>query len=302
MKRLVIAFIGCMFLLNVNGQQDPMFSHYLVNLLPMNPAYAGSRDILSSTLFYRNQWSNFGGAPTNINASAHAPFASGNAAWGVNILNDRIGVSNMTMITGNYAYRIRLPKGKLSFGLSGGLYNYTYNWSKLTLKDENDPVFNNKESALIPNVGAGVFYQSSKFAIGLSAPQLLTKDIIGSEDFIVTDPRNHYFATASYLFKINDNLKFKPSTMAKFVRNAPLQFDINGMFMIKETINLGLSYRTFNEMAFLAQFQASRNFWVGYAYDFPFQKVGEISRGSHELYIGYEFSLDKNKVISPRYF
>jgi hypothetical protein len=38
--------------------------------------------------------------------------------------------------------------------------------------------------------------------------------------------------------------------MAKFVRNAPLQFDLNGMFMIKETINLGLSYRTFNEMAF----------------------------------------------------
>ena len=47
----------------VLAQQDKMYSQYMFNMMALNPAYAGSRDVLSATGLYRNQWVNVDGAP-----------------------------------------------------------------------------------------------------------------------------------------------------------------------------------------------------------------------------------------------
>ncbi|MFN7015449.1 MAG: type IX secretion system membrane protein PorP/SprF, partial [Bacteroidia bacterium] len=38
------------------AQQDGLFSQYMVNHFVINPAYAGSRDAVSTFLINRNQW------------------------------------------------------------------------------------------------------------------------------------------------------------------------------------------------------------------------------------------------------
>jgi type IX secretion system PorP/SprF family membrane protein len=302
MKKIFITGLCCLSFCFSFSQQDPMYSQYLYNMLAVNPAYAGSREAVSSTFFYRNQWTGFEGAPVTANLSAHAPFAGTKGAWGVNLMNDRIGVQSQTMLNLSYAYRIFLPSGNLSFGMSGGFYNFSYNWNELNLQDMGDAAFAGRDNVMLLNMGAGIYYQTGRMALSFSSPHLINQRMIQSRGYNVTRPFNHYFAAASYLLPVNDLIALKPSVMVKMVKNAPVQGDINMTLIYKKSLYLGASYRTMNELNLMAQYQLNKNWWFGYAYDIPFSKVGYVSRGSHEVFIGYEFTLQKNKLLSPRYF
>jgi len=302
MKKLVFITLLACSTWQVSAQQDPMFSQYLYNTLAINPAYAGSRGVFSSTLFYRNQWTGFEGAPVTANASAHAPLNGTSGSLGLNIYNDRIGVQSQSFINASYAYRMLTRKGNLSFGLSAGMYHFNYNWAALNLENSNDPVFDRNESLNQFNMGAGIYYQTSRLAIGLSAPHLLNHKLLETEGYEVTRPHNHFFLMGSYLIRLSDDYILKPSTMFKYVANAPIQADFNMTVIYKNRLYLGASYRTTNEFNVMAQFQISDRWWVGYAYDLAVGDLSYISNGSHELFVGFEFSLDKSKILSPRYF
>lgn len=302
MKRLTVYFTFLLFALQATAQQDPMFSQYLYNMLTLNPAYAGSRDQLSATLFYRNQWTGFEGAPVTANMSVHSPLRGTNGAWGINVFNDRIGVQKQNFLNFNYAYRVMLQKGSLSMGLSGGFYQFSYDWNSLKLENSGDVAFRGNESKTVFNAGAGIYYQSSRFALGLGVPHIFNKEVLESAGYTVVNPVNHYFLTGSYLLPINEDYKFKPSAMLKLVKNAPAQFDLNATVIYRDALYLGVSYRSYQEASLMAQYQLNSNWWFGYAYDVPFGVVGNVSKGSHEVMIGFEYSFDKSKVLSPRYF
>ncbi|MDX5321882.1 MAG: type IX secretion system membrane protein PorP/SprF [Bacteroidota bacterium] len=302
MKKLIVFSIGLLSLLPLKAQQDPMFSQYLYNMLALNPAYAGSRDQVSSVLFYRNQWTGFEGAPVTYNASVHSPFRRSNGAWGINASSDKIGIQKENFINLNYAYRIIGPKGRLALGLSGGMYQYGYDYNELQLKGQGDPLFQGSESYQLYNFGFGAYYQTGKLALGLSVPHLVTSKVSDKEAFKAVNPVNHVFVTGSYLFFINDDYVFKPSMMLRYVNNAPVHADLNATLIYKQSFYFGLSYRTMNELSVMAQYQLNKHWWFGYAYDVPTGIVKNVSRGSHELFVGFEISLDKTKLLSPRYF
>lgn len=301
MKKLLFLSIATLALIPAKAQQDPMFSQYLYNMLVINPAYAGSRDLLSSTLFYRNQWTGFEGAPVTLNASVHAPFRN-NGAWGISVFNDRIGIQSQNMINFNYAYRVSGSKGNLSLGLSGGVYQFSYNYNDLKLDQQNDPLFQGNETHRLFNAGFGAYYQSSKMALGFSVPHLFNRQLFDQTSFRAVNPNNHMFVTGSYILPISNDYRFKPSAMLKYVRNAPLQADLNATIIYKNTLYMGVSYRTYREVSIMVQYQLNKSWWFGYAYDIPFGAVADVSRGSHELFLGFDISFDKSKMLSPRYF
>ena len=45
------------------AQQDPLYTQYMDNLLIINPAYAGSKDIGNVLLVARNQWVSLPNSP-----------------------------------------------------------------------------------------------------------------------------------------------------------------------------------------------------------------------------------------------
>ena len=65
MKKSYIAVILLILLgsFSGNAQQDPQYTQYMYNTQVVNPAYAGSRDVLSFGLLYRTQWVGLDGAP-----------------------------------------------------------------------------------------------------------------------------------------------------------------------------------------------------------------------------------------------
>ncbi|HCS20951.1 MAG TPA: hypothetical protein DIW47_10405 [Bacteroidetes bacterium] len=302
MKKLFILFFSILYLMPAKAQQDPMFSQYLYNMLAFNPAYAGSRDLLSSTLFYRNQWAGFEGAPVTVNGSVHSPFRNSRGSWGINLMNDRIGIQSQNMINFNYAYRIPGSRGNYSLGLSGGMYQFSYNYNDLQNGQQNDPLFQGNETHRLFNAGFGAYYQSSKMALGFSVPHLFTSNVFDQTVYRAVDPKNHMFFTGSYIIPLSNDYRFKPSAMLKYILHAPLQADLNATIIYKNTLYLGISYRTYQELSIMAQYQLNKNWWFGYAYDIPFGAVADVSRGSHELFLGFDISFDKSKMLSPRYF
>ncbi len=297
---LLISLAGCF---TASAQQDPRYTGYLTNMLPINPAYAGSINGISSTLMYRNQWTRLEGAPVNLTASIHSPIENTKGAVGLLFVNDQQGLQSTNTISGVYSYKISLPSGSLSLGLQGSIINYNLGLNRLYVKDPNDPAFTANESLWLPNVGAGIYYQNDKLALGISSPRLISSNLIEDYQYVIGEPKSHYFLTAAYLFDLNADWKLKASTLGKYVPNAPFNADLNATFIFQDRIWIGAGFRTFSEWSILTQYQVNRNLWIGYAFDVAIQTYNRGLYGpSHEIALGYNFSLNKSRIISPRYF
>ena len=284
------------------AQQRMMFTQYMFNGLAINPAYAGSQESLDLTALAREQWIGLEGAPSSQTFSAHAPLRNKKVALGLLLTRDKIGVSSQTSLYGVYAYRIKLKEGTLSAGLQLGFDSYRTSFSRVLTEIADDQHFAQDDArAFLPNFGAGVYYSTPRFYAGVSAPYLLNNLYPGSEQNQARQFR-HWFATAGYVFDLNRELKLKPNVLVKTVQGAPVEVDINANLLIKETLWVGMSYRSFDALSWLIELQATPKFRLGYAYDMTVSPLKQTSSGSHELMLNYRLSFKKSKIITPRYF
>ena len=90
--------------------------------------------------------------------------------------------------------------------------------------------------------------------------------------------------------------------MVQAVQNAPLIYNINANFLIKEMVWAGASYRSGSSVSLIAGVQISPQFLVGYSYDYTLNAIQKYSQGSHEIVLNYLFTYKGKKVVTPRYF
>ena len=106
-----------------NAQQDAQYTQYMYNTISVNPAYAGSRGVMSIVGLHRSQWVGLDGAPRTQTISAHTPLNRSKVGLGLNVTNDEIGPSTETYFDGIVSYTINTSyRGKLSFGLKAGAH------------------------------------------------------------------------------------------------------------------------------------------------------------------------------------
>ena len=111
---LIISMAACFV---SNAQFDPNFTQYMFNEAIINPGYAGSRECLSGTMLYRQQWVGLDGAPTTLTGSIHSPIMNGKLGAGINFVNEKIGVSQRTAVSANGAYRLGLKNVRSQNGI-----------------------------------------------------------------------------------------------------------------------------------------------------------------------------------------
>ena len=136
MRRICIILSVLLSSLNVLGQQDAMYSQYMFNTLAINPAYAGSRDMLSATAMLRSQWVGIAGAPETQTISFDMPLRNKKIGLGVQAFNDNIGITNLNGGFVSYAYRILMEKSTLAFGLQGGASHFKADFSSVNLGNQ----------------------------------------------------------------------------------------------------------------------------------------------------------------------
>lgn len=309
-KSLILTCTVILFASQAGAQYDPMFTQYMFNEMYLNPAYAGSRDQMASTLTYRNQWVGIEGAPKTQTFSIHAPVKNKKIGLGLNVMNETIGVTKQMSIYGNYAYRIQTgEKGQLSAGLQGGIISYQEMLATLAIVDKGDAEFSaNTPRLILPNFGFGMYYQTDKFYAGLSVPRMIENEVnvYQEESSMVKNKAKvknfHYFLTAGYVFDLSEDIKMKPAALIKAVAGAPVEADINVNFLLNERIWAGVGYRTGDAIVFLTQYQLNDQLRIGYSYDYTTSELNQYASGTHEFTLGYDFHFTPSKVVTPRYF
>ncbi|MDR7372707.1 type IX secretion system membrane protein PorP/SprF [Flavobacterium aquidurense] len=284
------------------AQQDAQYTQYMYNTINVNPAYAGSRGVMSIFGLYRTQWVGLEGAPKTGSISINSPLGK-NLGGGLSLVNDKLGPTQENTLSADLSYTIETSyRYKLSFGIKGSADFFSLDPNKLNPKNANDPSLQNFDNSFSPNVGAGIYFHSDQLYLGLSAPNLLETNRYNDNDVIVNKEKMNLYLIGGYVFDLSPSIKFKPAFLLKGVSGAPLQLDVSGNFMFNEKFVLGLAWRWSAAASAMAGFQITNGMYIGYGYDLETTKLHNYNSGSHEIFLRFELPNKMNRIVSPRFF
>ncbi len=300
--------IGIGFVLLMSGittaQQDAQYTQYMHNTNVINPAYAGSRNVLSINGTYRTQWQGLAGAPKTQTLSIHSPMTE-KVGLGLSIVRDEIGPASETYIAGDFSYTLPLNNGNtmFSFGMKAGIHTLNVDFTKLNIYNPTDGLLqDNVTNKRSPIIGVGAYLYDEKWYVGISAPNILKTEHFRQSSLSTAAESLHLYAIGGYVFDINPNLQFKPAMLVKMAKGSPLAVDASANFLINQKFRVGASYRLNAAVSALMGFQVSKSMMLGYAYDYDTTDIGNYNSGSHELLIRFEFFTKVKGKVSPRFF
>ncbi len=315
MKRIILLSLSFVFAATMFAQQDAQYTQFMFNKLAYNPGYAGSYETTCITCLYRTQWVGIEGAPTSVTLGAHAPLMNKRVGIGMNLAYDDIGFTRRINASLAYSYRIKMGQGALAIGVQGTLETLRVDW------DEADPtqLFDNSipvgsPNKFAPNFGAGLYYDSDRFYVGLSVPHILDTDIDFASSAatagIISREERHYYLMGGVVVDLGQKVRMKPAVLLKYVQDAPFDADVNLSFLFYDRVWLGATYRLggstqkgFGEsIDAVLQLYLTQQLKLGVAYDFTLSELSDYSDGTFEVSLDYCFKYKKAKLINPRFF
>jgi len=290
-----------------NAQDLAQYNHYIANQGLLNPAYNGTRDVISGLFVHRSQWIGVEGAPMNQALNVHGPIEDTNLGLGVILQNDHIGFTNTFDFMGAASYKINIDKKKiLSLGLQLGFSSFVSDGTKAVVSDPNDVALQDKYSKINFNAGFGAYFYTQEYFAGLSIPKFFYNEINNETDLYkntLNFSNLHTYIYGGYVFEWGE-VMVKPTLLTRIVPGAPLQFDVSANVLLMKKLWLGLSYRTTSDLVFLAEYNIDRRFTVRYSFDYTMSSLSNYAQyGSHEIGLQFDFSFEKRPGMrSIRYF
>ena len=292
--RLKYILLFLMISVYCSAQQLPHYSLYMFNYAVINPAVVGTKDYNRIDLISRSQWSGFEGAP-KTQLLSYQRAQGENMGLAGTVFNDVTGPISRTGVQLSYAYNIPVSDAyRLSFGLSGSIYQYVFDYDKTVLHDDIfDPSApGGSEDAFVQDATFGTYLYNQNFYFGFSVPQLIQSKIglnDASEDILT----RHYFFTTGYKFVMNDMINLEPSVILKSTDAASTQFDINLRALYDNKLWFGMSYRDQDALVLMTGVNY-QDYSIGYSYDKVLSDISDYTQGSHGFFISYTFNKDKD--------
>lgn len=305
--RKLISFLFFIFTLHlaVVGQQDPQFTNNAFYKLGINPGFAGSNDAINGILLNRYQWAGFGeGAPKTLVFSAEGAIKSFGSPGGIgiNIISDELGYEKNSWVSLAYAYKIGLSFGTLGIGLSAGVYSKSINGEWYI--PEYNGVYGSTSDPGIPqgevsqmafDIGLGLYLKANNYFAGASVTHVNQAAILfdGEASTYMT---RHYYLSGGYNIKLPDPL-FELRSLFLFKTDiASWQIDLNATVFYNEKYWGGLNYRYQDAISLLFGIELFNGMTLGYAFDLTTSAIGRYGYGSHEIFIGYSFELERKRT------
>ena len=294
----------------IHAQQDPNYTQYMYNMNVLNPAYAGSKENISGSLMYRQQWVGLEGAPKTATFSLHSPVGK-NVGLGISAISDKIGPVEENNVYADFSYTLNLGgSNRLALGLKAGA-----TFHKIGLfsdigngytQQPGDLAFSENTNSANLNIGTGLFYYSEKYYLAFSIPNMLNSKHLdvtqNGQLYQFGSDVQHYFITGGYVFNLSDNTKFKPSFMMKSAFNVPTSIDLSSNFLFYNKFEAGASYRLNDSFGAMINFAISPSIRIGYAYDYIISDLKVTTVASHEIMVLFDINFPKKASISPRFF
>jgi type IX secretion system PorP/SprF family membrane protein len=141
-----------------------------------------------------------------------------------------------------------------------------------------------------PDISAGLWLYSSDYFVGLSVQQIVPEQIAFSDNTVYLDKGKlvpHLFFSAGYRMQMSEDVSFLPSILVRYINPLPIGFDINAKFQYQDLLWAGASYRYQDGFAAMVGVNINHNINVGYSYDIQTSQLNTVSRGTHEILIGF---------------
>lgn len=277
------------------AQQDAQYTQYMLNTMVVNPAFAGSANVLSVAALHRSQWLGLDGAPETQTFSIHSP-VSERLGVGLSVVNDNIGDGTVQETYFDVAVSYTLPvsdDANLAFGLNFGGDFLNVDFSRLANfgAEPNLPNIDNKFS---PDFGLGAYYYNENFYAGLSIPSILETehfDNSGNGNSFTAQERMNLYLMSGYTFDLNSNLVLTPGFLLRAINGGPVQMDLNTYLTFNDKFSVGAAYRLNAAVSALFGVKFGENFLLGLAYDVETTTLGssEFNSGSFEVFLRYDF-------------
>ncbi len=291
-RALIITLILMPICSKLLGQQDPLYTQYMLNPYVINPAIAGTNNYYQIRSNHRFQWTGLQDAPITNTLSMYGPLEKQPMGIGGYIFSDVVGNTSLTGVNGTYAYNYPLTdEVKISMGLTVGLLQYKIDGTTLNYQEENDPLEMGIESKFIPDAKFGIYVYSSMFHVGFSASQLINNKLnFGIEATGLSRLKSHFYLTGGYKYFINRDWAVEPTLILKTVLPTPPQLDFNTRIIYQNMVWLGLAFRTADAISVNIGYAYDDKFYFGYSYDYGITDLSNYHSGSHEVMIGFKFN------------
>lgn len=304
------------------AQNDAMFTQYRALPTYYNPAATGTIDFIRVRGGAKLQWIGIHNAPKSFVVAGDMPVKLGKKQRiGVGVLfnQESIGLYRNLGVSAQVSYKFRFLKGVWSVGIQPGFYNTQFKGSDVYIPEGDD--FHQPDDPELPtsdvsgnafDLAAGLTYTHKYFSVGLSVLHITEPTItMGNEgnstsesvEFQTTLPRMAYFTLDGNIPIKNSLFSLQPSMMLRtdFSRFVP---EVQMRSTYNRFISFGVGYR-YKEAVSVMVGAEFKNFFVGYAYDYPLSAIAKASSGSHEIVVGYNVKLNlgeknKNKQRSIR--
>ena len=294
MKKLIVIVLAVVTGGLAYGQQDIQMTQFMFDKLSVNPGYAGSSNEFCATVFGRQQWTGFEGAPKTYLLNAHMPF--GRHGAGLTVFQDELGQTSSMNVKGSYAYQIpNIGGGKLGIGASVGLVssNLGNEWIAIDDFTQDVSIPDDATSSSTIDFGFGAYWHNQKVHVGLSSTHLHEGEL---KDMNISTAR-HYYGMLGYTHNLNSDIDIIPSVLVKSDQTST-QMDFNVMGMYKNTIWLGATYRLDDAIAPMVGYRHEINgghsaIRIGYSYDVTTSELNNYSSGTHEVMLNYCMKLRK---------
>ena len=322
---LLLTIFSALTVYSVNAQQRPYYTQYILNNFIVNPAVAGIENYTDVKISHRMQWVGLQDAPVTTYFTIHAPTKkdeyeretatsihargqnprgknyvadytppANHGGLGLTIINDRTGPLNNFIATGTYAYHLGIgPHTSLSMGVSAGISNLRLDASKLQFANgTQDPAVAGSGylNNIRPDISAGVWLYNRDYFIGLSAQQIVPQRVVYNNNNVGLEEGKlvpHLFLSAGYRLFITDDVTFLPSAVVRYVSPLPMGFDLNAKIQYQDFVWAGASYRYQDGFAGMVGINISNSFNVGYSYDLTTSRLNTVSKGTHEIVLGF---------------
>lgn len=325
-KKTILAITFLMTgLYTTHAQQREQYSQYIMNNYFLNPAVGGAYSFWNFKAGFRQQWAGFedptgrGIGPRTFFTSLHGPIHHPDESKrmrkhkphhgvGAYAYSDKTGPITYNGIFGTYSYHHKINKTTTaSLGASLGVKEFKVNGDEVHfVKDPiDDLIGSGMESKLVPDMDIGLWVHNQHLFTGLTLTQVLNSDIPINNIKAVQNQAQlkfHYFYTFGWIFDISEKLHFSPSFMAKYIRPAPMQVDINLRVLYEDFLWVGVSYRNKDAVALVAEYVFNDKFEIGYSYDFTLSELRRYSSGSHEVILGLRWGKVGRSVYCPSKF
>jgi type IX secretion system PorP/SprF family membrane protein len=296
------------------GQQDPLFSHYMLNKPVFNAAYHGLGTQSYITAIHRTQWLGYntsfdgtGGAPTSQVINFTAPLSGKLAGFGLNIINDQLGPMSRVRFQPAVSLSQRVKKGTFLFGIAPVANITTLNFNELRFVDPSDPLnIGTKETQFSFDLEIGVAYATESWDIGISMQNgLEPTNNFGIQDFGNNQKRS-FLGMGTYHYREIYNFIISPSFLVRSDLTSTT-FDASVLTKYKEQLWVGLSYRYSEAVIVLLgySFLEENKMSVGYSFDYVLSNQEAKRPTSHEVFLRYNlptFGVGGRKTIrTPRF-